>query len=77
MTIASADKNANKLDVTYDLDIGRECIFILQFTSGRRRRVQAFYRQAIPCFCLDVLISEKKEVYIYVKGHLTYNQSVC
>ena len=28
-------------------------------------------------FCLDVLISEKKEVYIYVKGHLTYNQNVC
>ena len=39
--------------------------------------VEAFYRQAIPCFCLDVLSSEKKEVYIYVKGHLTYNQSVC
>ena len=71
MTIASVDKNANKLDITYDLDIGRERIFILQFTSGRRRRVQAFYRQAVPCSLFGCTHFRKKRG-LYLRKRTPY-----
>ena len=64
VTLVNINKNANELNIAANLDIGPKCIFSLQVTSRGRRRVQAFYRKAIPCFCLDVLISEKKR-YIF------------
>ena len=59
-------KNATELHVTANLDIGRKCSLSLQFISGCSRRVQAFYRKAMPCFCLDLYISEKKR-YIFTE----------
>ena len=59
-------KNATELHVTANLDIGRKCSVSLQFISRCRRRVQAFYKKAMPCFCLGLNISEKK-TYIFTE----------
>ena len=58
------EKNAIELHVTANLDIGRKCSLSLQFISGCTRSVQAFYRKAMPCFCLDLYISEKGGIYL-------------
>ena len=60
MTLVNVNKSASELNITANLAVDRKCIFSLQLTSGGRKRVQSFYRKVIPCFCLDVLISEKK-----------------
>ena len=68
-TLVNVNKNATELNINANLDIDRKCTFSLHFTCGGRRRVKAFYSKAIPCFCLHVLISEKRGTYLRKRTH--------
>ena len=60
MNSVNAVIKATELHVTVNFDIGRKCIFNLQFTTGSRRRVEEFYRKAIPRISLGLYIPEEE-----------------
>ena len=73
MTSVNTNIKANELYLPANFDIGRKCIFSLQFATGSRRRVQAFYIKAIPCFGLDLYISQKERgVSLRKRTHCLY-----